>query len=66
MVSALVTEMDSAANQLQMVLYGQTGHAFYNPEAGTDPNARLVYSPEADRLSQQEILRFLASRFSNA
>ena len=34
MVSALVTEMDHASNDLRMVLYGQTGHAFYNPEAG--------------------------------
>lgn len=65
-VTALATEMDAAGNKLQMVLYGQTGHAFYNPEAGTDPNARLVYSPEADRLSRQEILRFLARCFSNA
>ena len=62
-LSALVEEMDAAGNRFRMVLYGQTGHAFYNPEAGTDPNARLVYSPEVDRLSQREIERFFESTF---
>jgi dienelactone hydrolase len=41
-------------------LYGQTHHAFDNPEAGTDPNARLVYSPDSARRARQAIAAFLA------
>ena len=33
--------------------------AFDNPEAGTDPNARLVYSPLSARRAKETIAGFL-------
>ncbi len=59
MVQELIKEMDGAGNDFQIVLYGQTHHAFYNPLAGTDPTARLVYSEASDKASREEIARFL-------
>ena len=59
-IAAVVTEMDKAGNDVRFELYSQTHHAFDNPEAGTDPNARLVYSPNSARLARQAIARFLA------
>jgi dienelactone hydrolase len=58
-VQELVAEMDRARNDFRIVLYGRTHHAFYNPEAGTDETARLVYSESSDRAARQEIERFL-------
>jgi dienelactone hydrolase len=37
MVQDLIGEMDAAGNDFRSVLYGQTHHAFCNPQAGTDP-----------------------------
>ena len=59
-ISAAVAEMDKAGNDVRFVLYSQTHHAFDNPEAGTDPNARLVYSPSSARLARKAIAVFLA------
>jgi dienelactone hydrolase len=59
-IKAVVEEMDKAGNNVRLELYGQTHHAFDNPEAGTDPNARLVYSPSSARLARQAIAAFLA------
>ena len=58
-ISAVVAEMDEAGNDLRLELYGQTHHAFDNPEAGTDPTARLCYSPTAATRARQAILKFI-------
>ena len=44
-VDRLVAEADAAGNDLQVMLLSQTHHAYDNPEVGTDPTKRLVYSP---------------------
>jgi dienelactone hydrolase len=61
-VSALVAEMDAAGNDFRLELYGNTHHAFDNPEAGTNPKARLVYSPAAAARSRRAIAEFLEER----
>ena len=43
-ISTVIAEMDAAGNDARFVLFSQTHHAFDNPDAGTDPSARLVYS----------------------
>ena len=58
-IAAVIAEMDRAGNDVRFELYTQTHHAFDNPEAGTDPNARLVYSPTAARRAKTAIASFL-------
>ena len=58
-IAAVVTEMDEAGNDVRFELYSQTHHAFDNPEAGTDPHSRLVYSPNSARLARLAIAGFL-------
>ncbi len=58
-VSAVIEEMNEAGNDFRFELYGQTHHAFDNPEAGTDPTARLVYSPRAAARARLAIAEFL-------
>ncbi|MFE4457710.1 dienelactone hydrolase family protein [Nocardia tengchongensis] len=60
MVAELSAEMDEAGNDATIILYTGTHHAFYNPEVGTDPTARLVYSATADARSRESIDTFLA------
>lgn len=58
-VARLVEEADAAGNDLQVMLLSLTHHAFDNPEAGTDPAARLAYSPTSAaraRLAIAEVL----------
>lgn len=59
-ISAVVREMDEAGNDFRFELYGQTHHAFDNPEAGTDPTARLVYSPSSAARAKAAIAAFIA------
>jgi dienelactone hydrolase len=59
LIAELVAEMDAAGNNFRIELYGQTHHAFDNPQAGTDPTARLVYSPQAAKLAQHAIEEFV-------
>jgi dienelactone hydrolase len=59
-VNAVIKEMDEAGNDFRFQLYGQTHHAFDNPEAGTDPTARLVYSPHAASCARLAIAEFLS------
>jgi dienelactone hydrolase len=61
-IAEVVAEMDAAGNRFRIHLYGQTHHAFDNPQAGTDPKARLVYSPESARLARQAIAEFVAEQ----
>lgn len=58
-VNAVIAEMDKAGNDFRLELYGQTHHAFDNPEAGTDPTARLVYSPRSAARARRAIVEFL-------
>ena len=59
-IAEVVAEMDRVGNDVRFELYSQTHHAFDNPEAGTDPNARLVYSPASARRARQAIAQFIA------
>lgn len=43
-IADLVTEADLVGNDLRLLLLSQTHHAYDNPDAGTDPTARLMYS----------------------
>jgi len=58
-VDAVIKEMDEAGNDFRLELFGQTHHAFDNPQAGTDPTARLVYSPRAAARARLAITEFL-------
>jgi dienelactone hydrolase len=60
-IAEVVTEMDNAGNDVRFELYSQTHHAFDNPEAGTDPKARLVYSPTSTQRAKRAIADFLAT-----
>ena len=59
-VNAVIAEMDAAGNDVQFLLFGQTHHAFDNRDAGTDPSARLCYSPLATERAWSAIGHFLA------
>jgi len=61
-IASVVAEMDAAGNDFRLELYGQSHHAFDNPEVGQDPNARLVYSPVAAARSRRAIVEFLRER----
>lgn len=58
-IDAVIAEMDDAGNDVRFELYSQTHHAFDNPEAGSDPNARLVYSPLSAKRARNAIASFL-------
>ena len=58
-INALVGEMDAAGNNFRIQLFGQTHHAFDNPEVGIDPTARLVYSATSDAWSRNAIAAFI-------
>lgn len=60
-VAEVVAEMDRAGNDVRLELYSQTHHAFDNPQAGTDPTARLVYSPTSARRAREAIAGFIAA-----
>jgi len=61
-IASVIREMDEAKNDFRVELYGQSHHAFDNPDAGTDPNARLVYSPAAAARSRRAIAEFIRER----
>lgn len=61
-IASVVAEMDAAGNDFRLELYGQSHHAFDNPEVGQDPKARLVYSPAAAARSRRAIVEFLRER----
>jgi dienelactone hydrolase len=61
-IEAVIAEMDTAGNDFRFELYGGTHHAFDNPEAGTDPAARLVYSPTAAARARRAIADFIVDR----
>jgi dienelactone hydrolase len=59
-IDAVIAEMDAAGNDARFELFSQTHHAFDNPDAGTDPTARLVYSARSARRARQAIAHFVA------
>lgn len=59
-INDLVGEMDEAGNDARFILFTGTHHAFDNPEAGTDPSARLVYSPTSAARARMAIESFLS------
>lgn len=59
-INEVIAEMDRAGNDFRFELYGQTHHAFDNPQAGTNPNARLVYSPASAERARRAIAEFIA------
>jgi dienelactone hydrolase len=58
-IAAVIAEMDAAGNDARFVLFSQTHHAFDNPEAGTDANARLVYSETSAKRARAAIREFI-------
>ncbi|MEO8410610.1 MAG: dienelactone hydrolase family protein [Propionivibrio sp.] len=60
-IAEVVAEMDDAGNDVRFELYSQTPHAFDNPEAGTDPIARLVYSPTSATRARHAMADFLTT-----
>ena len=65
-IQAVIAEMDEAGNDFRVELYGQAHHAFDNPDAGTDPMARLVYSPTAAARSRRAIAEFITEQTQSA
>jgi dienelactone hydrolase len=61
-VLALAEEMSSMGADWQLHAFGNTMHAFTNPEAN-DPDFGTVYSPDADRRSWQAMSNFFAELF---
>jgi dienelactone hydrolase len=61
-IASIVAEMDAAGNDFRLELYGQSHHAFDNPEVGTNPTKRLVYSPAAAARSRRAIADFIRER----
>jgi len=59
-ISAVIAEMDQAHNDVRFELYTQTHHAFDNPQAGSDPRERLVYSAASAKRAKRAIANFLA------
>ncbi|WP_322864778.1 dienelactone hydrolase family protein (plasmid) [Aquicoccus sp. G2-2] len=58
-IDAVIAEMDAAENDVRFVLFSQTHHAFDNPEAGTDPTARLCHSPRSAARARDAIAQFV-------
>ncbi|MCB1972019.1 MAG: dienelactone hydrolase family protein [Geminicoccaceae bacterium] len=65
-INALIAEMDDAGNDVRLLLFCQTHHAFDNPEAGNDPLARLCHSPVSAARSRAAIEAFLAEHTGSA
>ena len=61
-IDDVVAELDAAGTDFRIELYGGAHHAFDNPDAGTDPTARLVYSPTAAARARKAIAEFVAER----
>jgi dienelactone hydrolase len=59
-IAAVIAEMDKAGNDVRFDLFTQTHHAFDDPQAGTDPTARLVYSEASAQRARRAIAAFIA------
>jgi dienelactone hydrolase len=58
----LAAELSAAGADWQVHAYGNTLHAFTNPEAN-DPGMGAIYNADADRRSWQALTNFLAELF---
>lgn len=58
-IQSLIAEMDEASNDARFVLFGQTQHAFDNPEAGDDPSQRLCYSARSAARAWRALAEFI-------
>ena len=58
-IDAVISEMDEANNDARFLLFSQTHHAFDNPEAGSDPTARLAYSALSAKRVRVAIAQFV-------
>ncbi|EQD49772.1 carboxymethylenebutenolidase [mine drainage metagenome] len=65
-INSVIAEMDAAGNDVRFELYSQTHHAFDNPEAGTDPAARLVYSSRSAHRARYAIANFISEAAGRA
>lgn len=63
-VNAFAKEMTDAEVDWQIHMYGNTQHAFTNPQAH-DEAAGLIYNPDADRRAMQAMVYFLDELFSS-
>lgn len=61
-VQAFKDEMTQAGADWQLHIYGNTQHAFTNPEA-KDPNLGTIYNPSAEQRAWQSFKHFIAECF---
>ena len=61
-VTALENELTAAGADWQIHVYGNTKHAFTNPEANA-PDMGLMYNPDADRRSWRTMKNYLEEIF---
>lgn len=61
---AFMDEMSRAGADWQLIVYGNTRHAFTNPNADKAGLDALKYSPSADRRSHEAVNNFLAEVFA--
>lgn len=62
-ITAFSEEMSAAGIDWQVHLYGDTGHGFTSPEAGSNPRPGFGYSASSDRRSWAELCQFLSETF---
>ncbi len=62
-ITGFSEEMSAAGIDWQVPLYGNTGHGFTSPEAGSNPRPGFGYSASSDRRSWGELQQFLSEIF---
>lgn len=62
-ITGFSEEMSAAGIDWQVHLYGNTGHGFTSPEAGSNPRPGFGYSASSDRRSWGELQQFLSEIF---
>jgi dienelactone hydrolase len=62
-VHAFLEEMETAAVDYQLIMYGGAVHAFTQEGAGDDPAQGVAYDADADRRSWQHMQDFFAEIF---
>ena len=63
-VTAFQEEMDAAAADWQLIVYGRALHSFTNRNVAGGADPRMDYDPTADRQSWAAALLFLEEAFS--
>lgn len=62
-ITGFSEEMSAAGIDWQVHLYGDTGHGFTSPEAGSNPRPGFGYSASSDRRSWAALQQFLSEIF---